>query len=165
MSSTLSFALFLHFEEGAATRARRSSLRRPPVRRKAERRDENGTRTRRVLSQPIPLPSSLSPKMELMLTTRRRFRRRRDIENNVTSIIIEDGSSFSLLLHSYWRHHLCRPRAMMNAEAEEEREGGNPSETLQPLQTYKNRLRRVERELSAIVSMFTRRRRRDDGRN
>ena len=40
----------------------------------------------------------------------------------------------------------------MNAEAEEEREGGNPSETLQPLQMYKNRLRRVERELSAIVS-------------
>jgi hypothetical protein len=57
-------------------------------------------------------------------------------------------SSFALVLATSF----MSPRAMMNAEADEEKEGGNPSETLQPLQTYKNRLRRVERELSAIVS-------------
>ena len=103
-----SLCVVFAFRRRSSNESAQKYSRRPPVRRKAERRDENGTRTRRVLSQPIPLPSSLSPKMELMLTTRRRFRRRRDIENNVTSIIIEDGSSFSLLLRSYWRHHLCR---------------------------------------------------------
>jgi len=46
------------------------------------------------------------------------------------------------------------------SEEEEEKEsseddariGGNPSASLQPLETYKKRLKRVERELSAIVS-------------
>ena len=57
-------------------------------------------------------------------------------------------SSFALVLATSF----MSPRAMMNAEADEERRRRKSSETLQPLQTYKNRLRRVERELSAIVS-------------